>query len=119
MNRTRTFFLMVLLTILFVVIGGAVGGREGSVMAFLFAAAMNFFSYWFSDKMILKRYAASQVGPEDQSRLYGIVAELVAKGRFAHAEGFRYSRTKPECICNRPKSGTRSGCSDRGVAGDS
>ena len=58
MNRTRTFFLMVLLTILFVVIGGAVGGREGSVMAFLFAVAMNFFSYWFSDKMILKRYAA-------------------------------------------------------------
>jgi len=79
MNRTRTFFLMVLLTILFVVIGGAVGGREGSVMAFLFAAAMNFFSYWFSDKMILKRYAASQVGPEDQSRLYEIVAELAQK----------------------------------------
>ena len=79
MNRTRTFFLMVLLTILFVVIGGAVGGREGSVMAFLFAAAVNFFSYWFSDKMILKRYAASQVGPEDQSRLYGIVAELAQK----------------------------------------
>jgi heat shock protein HtpX len=79
MNRTRTFFLMVLLTILFVVIGGAVGGREGSVMAFLFAAAMNFFSYWFSDKMILKRYAASQVGPKDQSRLYGIVAELSQK----------------------------------------
>jgi len=79
MNRTRTFFLMVLLTILFVVIGGAVGGREGSVMAFLFAAAMNFFSYWFSDKLILKRYAASQVGPEDKSRLYGIVAELAQK----------------------------------------
>jgi len=79
MNRTRTFLLMVLLTILFVVIGGAVGGREGSVMAFLFAATMNFFSYWFSDKMILKRYAASQVGPEDQSRLYGIVAELAQK----------------------------------------
>jgi heat shock protein HtpX len=79
MNRTRTFFLMVLLTILLVVIGGAVGGREGSVMAFLFAAAMNFFSYWFSDKMILSRYAAEQVGPEDQSRLYKIVADLAQK----------------------------------------
>lgn len=76
MNRTRTFFLMILLTILFVVVGGAVGGSRGAVMAFLLAAAMNFFSYWFSDKMILKRYAASQVGPEDQSRLYRIVAEL-------------------------------------------
>jgi heat shock protein HtpX len=79
MNRTRTFFLMVLLTVLFVVIGGAVGGRQGAVMAFLFAAAMNFFSYWFSDTMILKRYAASQVGPADQSRLYEIVAQLAQK----------------------------------------
>ena len=79
MNRTRTFFLMVLLTILFVVIGGAVGGSEGAFMAFVVAAAMNFFSYWFSDKIILKRYGASQVGPEDQSRLYGVVAGLAQK----------------------------------------
>jgi heat shock protein HtpX len=79
MNRTRTFSLMVLLTIMFVVIGGVVGGTKGSVIAFLFAAGMNFFSYWFSDKMILKRYAASQVGPEDQSRLYGIVAKLAQR----------------------------------------
>lgn len=79
MNRARTFSLMVLLTILFVVVGGAVGGREGAAMAFLFAAAMNFFAYWFSDKMILQRYAASQIGPEDHSRLYGIVAELAQK----------------------------------------
>ncbi|MFO7554315.1 MAG: zinc metalloprotease HtpX [Desulfobacterales bacterium] len=79
MNRTRTFFMMVLLTILFVVVGGAVGGREGAFTAFVFAAAINFFSYWFSDKIILKRYAASQVGPEDQSRLYRIVADLAQK----------------------------------------
>lgn len=76
MNRTRTFLLMVTLTILFVVIGGAVGGKNGAIMAFLFAAAMNFFSYWFSDKMILRRYRAAQVGPESGSRLYPIVAAL-------------------------------------------
>lgn len=79
MNRTRTFFLMVLLTVLFIVIGGAVGGRNGAVMAFVIATGMNFFSYWFSDKMILKQYAASQVGPEDGSRLYGIVERLSQK----------------------------------------
>jgi heat shock protein HtpX len=79
MNRGRTFSLMLLLTILFVFVGGAVGGSEGVIMAFLIAAGINFFSYWFSDKMILKRYAASEVGPEDQSRLYSIVAELAQK----------------------------------------
>ncbi len=79
MNRTRTFFLMVTLTILFVIIGGAIGGRQGTVMAFLIAAGMNVFSYWFSDKMVLRRYRASQVGPDDQSRLYPIVEALVQK----------------------------------------
>ena len=79
MNRTRTFFLMVSLTLLFVVVGGAMGGSRGAAAAFLAAAAMNFFSYWFSDKMILRRYAAAEVGPDDQSRLYGIVAESARK----------------------------------------
>lgn len=79
MNRTRTFFLMLSLTILFVVIGGAVGGSQGAFIAFLFAAAINFFSYWFSDKMVLKQYAASEVGPDDQSRLYGIVSDLTRR----------------------------------------
>ncbi len=98
MNRTRTFFLMVLLTILFVVIGGAVGGREGAVTAFLFAAAMNFFSYWFSDKIILKRYAASQVGPEDQSRLYGIVAELARKAGLPMPKVFLIPERNPNAF---------------------
>jgi len=70
---------MVTLTILFVIIGGAIGGTQGTVMAFLLAAGMNVFSYWFSDKMVLRRYRAAQVGPDDQSRLYTIVEELVQK----------------------------------------
>jgi len=68
---------MTLLTVLFVIIGGLVGGGQGGLIAFLIAAAMNFFSYWFSDKLILKRYRASQAGPE--TRLYKIVAQLVQK----------------------------------------
>lgn len=79
MNRTRTLFLMVTLTILFVLIGGYLGGLQGTVLAFLFAAAMNIFSYWFSDKIILKRYRAAEVGPDDNSRLYAIVSELTLK----------------------------------------
>ena len=79
MNRMRTLLLMVSLTILFIIIGGAIGGRQGTVMAFLLAAGMNVFSYWFSDKMVLRRYRAAQVGPEDQSRLYPVVEGLAQK----------------------------------------
>jgi heat shock protein HtpX len=68
--------LMVSLTILFVVVGGALGGRQGALMAFLLAAVMNFFSYWFSDKLVLQRYRAQEVGPEDRTRLYPMVQRL-------------------------------------------
>ena len=76
-NNMKTFLLMTVLTVLFVWIGGALGGQQGALIAFLVAAAMNFYAYWFSDKMVLRRYRASEVGPSDNSRLYGIVANLV------------------------------------------
>jgi heat shock protein HtpX len=70
---------MVALTLMFVIIGGFVGGRQGAIWAFIIAAGMNFFSYWFSDKLVLRRYRAQEVRPEDNSRLYSIVARLVEK----------------------------------------
>ncbi|HEX9970947.1 MAG TPA: zinc metalloprotease HtpX [bacterium] len=78
-NNARTVLLMATLTVLFVLIGGQVAGRRGAVMAFFAAAAMNFFAYWFSDKMVLSQYRAQQVGPEDNSRLYRIVESLAQK----------------------------------------
>jgi heat shock protein HtpX len=75
-NLIRTAMLMAALTVLFVVVGGALGGEQGAVTAFLLAATMNFFAYFFSDKMVLARYRARQVGPNDEPRLYGIVARL-------------------------------------------
>jgi heat shock protein HtpX len=76
-NNFRTFFLMTLLTVFFVWIGGQIGGQQGLVIAFVMAAVMNLGAYWFSDKMVLKQYRASEVGPESNSRLYNIVAKLV------------------------------------------
>jgi len=76
MNRSRTFMLMVALTVMFVLVGGAVGGRDGAVLAFLAAAAMNFFSYWFSDKLVLRRYRAAEITAEDGSGLYAMVSGL-------------------------------------------
>lgn len=79
MNRFRTFLLMVSLTILFVLVGGALGGRQGAFWAFIMAAGMNLFSYWFSDKLVLRRYRAAEVGPEEGGRLYSIVARLTER----------------------------------------
>jgi heat shock protein HtpX len=98
MNRTRTFLLMVCLTILFVVVGGSVGGRQGAILAFLVAAAMNFFSYWFSDKIILRRYRAAQVGPEHGTRLYPIVETLTRKANLPMPKVFVIPERNPNAF---------------------
>ncbi len=75
-NTFKTFVLMTVLTVAFVFIGGLLGGRTGAFIALIFAAGMNFYSYWFSDKLVLKRYNAREIGPQDNSRLYRIVENL-------------------------------------------
>lgn len=78
-NSIRTFLLMTGLTVLFVWIGGVLGGESGAILAFIVAGAMNFFAYWFSDKMVLKRYRAEEASADTQPRLYNMVADLAAK----------------------------------------
>jgi heat shock protein HtpX len=75
-NQIRTTILMALLTGLILLIGQWIGGRQGMVIALLVAAGMNFFSYWFSDKIVLRMYSAQEVGPQDGPELYGMVQEL-------------------------------------------
>jgi len=79
MNRFKTFLLMLVLTLIFIFIGSAVGGRQGAVFAFVVAALMNFVSYWFSDKIVLRMYGAKEVTQSEAPELYGIVAELTSK----------------------------------------
>ena len=61
MNRLKTFILLAGLTALFGWAGYALGGENGMIMALIFAAAMNFFSYWYSEKMVLAMYGAQPV----------------------------------------------------------
>ena len=75
-NHVRTTVLMALLTVMILLIGQWIGGRQGMVIALLVAAGMNFFSYWFSDKIVLRMYNAREVGPQDGPELYGMVQEL-------------------------------------------
>lgn len=79
MNQFKTFILMLVLTGIFILVGTAIGGRSGAIYAFIFAALMNFFTYWFSDKIVLRMYRAQQVTQGEAPELYGIVAELTSK----------------------------------------
>ena len=76
MNTLKTTILMAGLTALFLVIGNAIGGQGGMMIAFVFAIGMNVFSYWFSDRIVLRMYKAQEVGPSDGTGLYSLVNEL-------------------------------------------
>jgi len=80
MNGFRTTILLAALTALVVWIGQMVGGPSGAVMALIMAGAMNFFSYWFSDKIVLKMYGGQEISANDDPELYGLVQELAARG---------------------------------------
>jgi heat shock protein HtpX len=80
MNGFRTTMLLAALTALVVWIGQMFGGPGGAVLALIFAGGMNFFSYWFSDKIVLKMYGAQQISANDDPELYGLVQELAGRG---------------------------------------
>ncbi|HEY7317460.1 MAG TPA: zinc metalloprotease HtpX [Candidatus Binatia bacterium] len=79
MNTFRTTILLAVLTALLVWIGDMFGGRQGAIMALIFAGGMNFFSYWFSDKIVIKMYGGQEVGPNDDPELYGLVQDLTQR----------------------------------------
>ncbi|MGB5105520.1 MAG: zinc metalloprotease HtpX [Candidatus Zixiibacteriota bacterium] len=81
MNTMKTTFLMALLMVLAVGIGYALGGNGGMMIAFVFALGMNFFSYWFSDKIVLKMYKAQEVTEAQQPRLHNMVRELAQRAQ--------------------------------------
>lgn len=79
MNGFKTFLLLTAMTLLFIIIGQQLGGRSGMMMAFFFAIATNFFSYWFSDKIVLMMYGAKEIKPGELPRVERAVQSLVQK----------------------------------------
>lgn len=77
MNSVKTVFLMMALACILMALGGIFGGRSGVMIMFIIAMGMNFFSYWFSDTMVLRAYKAEQVGEDHY--LYRIVADLAQR----------------------------------------
>ncbi len=76
MQNIKTVLLLGVLTGLFLVVGKILGGQTGMVIAFIMAMAMNFFAYWFSDKMALAMYGAKEIPYEEAPWLHDMVEEL-------------------------------------------
>jgi len=79
MNYVKTAMLLAVLTALLIFIGDALGGRQGAVIALVFAGVMNFTGYWWSDKIILKMYRAKPVDESSAPELYRTVKELTMR----------------------------------------
>ncbi|MDE1998876.1 MAG: M48 family metalloprotease, partial [Burkholderiales bacterium] len=78
-NMMKTAVLMAAITALFMAIGGMIGGRSGMMLALVVALGMNFFSYWFSDQMVLKMYNAREVDAQTAPRFYTLVQDLAQR----------------------------------------
>src|SRR5439155_19595118 len=79
MNTTKTIYLMDGHTVLLIFVGGAFAGRQGIIIAFMFAMAMNMFSYWFSDKIVLRMYNAKEATEAEAPMLWGVTHDLALK----------------------------------------
>ena len=80
-NWLKTSILMAGIIALFGAIGAMIGGKSGMLMALVFGGAMNIFSYWFSDKMVLRMYNAQQVDETSSPYLYNMVRELAGRAQ--------------------------------------
>src|SRR5687768_7307935 len=78
-NVLKTGLLLAVLTVMLVLLGGAIGGRQGMMLAFILALAMNFASYWWSDKIVLAMYRAQPITEAQAPGLYNMVRRLATK----------------------------------------
>jgi heat shock protein HtpX len=78
-NYFKTAVLLGVMTGLILVVGRALGGQQGMLLALVFAGVMNFVSYWFSDKIVLKMYRGREVSPAEAPRFHAIVDRLIAR----------------------------------------
>ena len=80
-NTLKTGVLLVLMAAILMLIGGAIGGRGGLVIALLLALGMNAVSYWYSDRIVLSMYGAREVSEAEAPRLYRIVRQLTQRAQ--------------------------------------
>ena len=97
-NMMKTAILMAAITALFMAIGGMVGGRSGMMLALVVAIGINFFSYWFSDKMVLKMYNAREVDETSAPRFYAMVRELAQRAEIPMPKVYLIDEAAPNAF---------------------
>jgi heat shock protein HtpX len=97
-NQIRTTVLLALMTVLIVWFGQAFGGRQGMLIAFVLAAGMNFFSYWYSDKLVLKMYRAQEVTAQQAPELVDMVATLARRAALPMPRVFIIPKDTPNAF---------------------
>ena len=95
MNTLQTTFLMSLLTVIAVTAGSGLGGKEGALIAFIFALIIHGISYWYGDKVVLRAYGAKEIQPDEAPRLYRIVQELTCRAQMPMPKLYLISRNTP------------------------
>jgi heat shock protein HtpX len=98
MNNIKTLVLLVTLTLVLVWAGGAVGGKQGMTIALIFALGMNFFAYWFSDKIVLRMYGAREVSESEAPELYSIVRRLAQRAEIPMPKVYMIDEEQPNAF---------------------
>lgn len=97
-NWFKTTILFAAITALFMVIGALIGGRDGMMMALLIGGGMNFFAYWFSDKMVLSMYHAQPVDETSSPYLYNMVRDLAARAQLPMPRVYLIDEAQPNAF---------------------
>lgn len=98
MNIFRTTILMAALTAILVFFGQVIGGKAGALYALIFAGAINFIGYWFSDKIVLAMYKAKEVKFHEAPELYGVVQRLTTKANMPMPKVYIIPQSAPNAF---------------------
>jgi len=94
----RTTLLLAALTALIVWLGGLIGGSQGAVVALVMAGVMNFGSYWFSDKIVIRMYGGQEIQQQDDPELYGMVQRLAQQNNMPMPKLFLIPSESPNAF---------------------
>jgi heat shock protein HtpX len=98
MPYLRTFLLLALLTGLFLVIGALIAGRQGMIIAFVIALAMNLLAYWNSDRMVLSMYGAREVDEASAPQLFALVRDLARRAGLPMPKVYMIENDQPNAF---------------------